>query len=159
MQSAVGQQAPRAFDLVGVWGQRGAGYSICIICSICETICLVISLNIYFHQSAQLDRDELGSIIYDGSHDVSEHIREKTELCQVLHSGLDPIQDAIVSARNPVVKLLASFGTSCKSGYSSCIIEKILYHVFLTWECYANTNLNEIITKALMTMVTRSRRL
>ena len=54
MRSAVGQQAPGAFDLVGVWGERGAGYSICIICSICETICLVISLNIYFYQSAQL---------------------------------------------------------------------------------------------------------
>ena len=90
---------------------------------------------------------------------VSEHIGEKTEPRQVFHSGLDAIQDAIVSARNPVVKLLASFGTSCKSGYSSWIIEKILYHVFLTWECYANTNLNEIITRALMTMVTRSRKL
>ena len=105
------------------------------------------------------DRDELCSIIHYGSHDVSEHIGEKTEPRQVFHSGLDAIQDAIVSARNPVVKLLASFGTSCKSGYSSCIIEKILYHVFLTWECYANTNLNEIITRALMTMVKRSRRL
>ena len=55
MQSAVGQQAPGAFDLSGVLGERGhACYSVCIICCICETI----SFNIYFdqsHKSAQLD--------------------------------------------------------------------------------------------------------
>ena len=61
------------------------------------------------------DRDELGSIIHDGLHDLSEHIGDKSDFSQVLHSGLDGIQDALVSARNPVVNLPASFGTSCKS--------------------------------------------
>ena len=61
------------------------------------------------------DRDELGSIIHNGLHDLSEHISDKTDFSQVLHSGLDGIQDALVSARNPVVNLPASFGTSCKS--------------------------------------------
>ena len=60
-------------------------------------------------------RDELGSIIHNGLHDLSEHISDKTDFSQVLHSGLDGIQDALVSARNPVVNLPASFGTSCKS--------------------------------------------
>ena len=61
------------------------------------------------------DKDELGSIIHDGLHDLSEHIGDKSDFSQVLHNGLDGIQDALVSARNPVVNLPASFGTSCKS--------------------------------------------
>ena len=66
------------------------------------------------------DRDELGSIIHDGLHDLSEHIGDKSDFSQVLHSGLDGIQDALVSARNPVVNLPASFGTSCKSTSCPC---------------------------------------
>ena len=60
------------------------------------------------------DRDELGSIIHEGLHDLSEQIGDRSDFSQVLHSGLDGIQDALVSARNPVVNLPASFGTSCK---------------------------------------------
>ena len=52
MRSAAGQQAPGAFDLSGVLGERGhACYSVCIIFCICETISLAISINIYFYQS------------------------------------------------------------------------------------------------------------
>ena len=60
------------------------------------------------------DRDELGSIIHEGLHDLTEQIGDRSDFSQVLHSGLDGIQDALVSARNPVVNLPASFGTSCK---------------------------------------------
>ena len=78
------------------------------------------------------DRDQLGSIIHDGLHDLSEHIGDKSDFSQVLHSGLDGIQDALVSARNPVVNLPASFGTSCKS--ENIIIHDM--HLFLlSWKC------------------------
>ena len=80
------------------------------------------------------DKDELGSIIHDGLHDLSEHIGDKSDFSQVLHSGLDGIQDALVSARNPVVNLPASFGTSCKS--AAKIAVKIFITCFvLSWEC------------------------
>ena len=46
-----------------------------------------------------------------------------TTLFQVLHNGLDGIQDALASSRNPVVNLPTSFGTSCKSARKSLTYE------------------------------------
>ena len=84
------------------------------------------------------DRDELGSIIHDGLHDLSEHIGDKSDFSQVLHSGLDGIQDALVSARNPVVNLPASFGTSCKS--KNVPVRLFMIYFVLSWKCSGNSS-------------------
>ena len=60
------------------------------------------------------EKGKLETVIHDGLHDLTEQVGSQSSIDQILHNGLDGIEDALENAKNPVVNLPSSFGTSCE---------------------------------------------